>query len=58
MHPVDNGNGAAHDHDHEVSPKNRRPANAVDPADVAARAYERTEEPAAEGEFEPSEEAV
>ncbi len=58
MHPVDNGNGAAHDHDHEVSPKNRRPANAVDPADVAARAYERTEEPAAEGELEPSEEAV
>ncbi len=58
MHPVDNGNGAAHDHDHEVSPKNRRPANAVDPADVAARSYERTEEPAAEGELEPSEEAV
>jgi len=27
-----------HDHDHHESPKNRRPANAVDPADVAARA--------------------
>ena len=40
MHPVDNGNGADHGHDHEISPKNRRPANAVDPADVAARAYE------------------
>ena len=28
------------DHDHEQSPRYRRPANAVDPADVAARAYE------------------
>ena len=26
-----------HEHDHAESPKNRRPANAVDPADVAAR---------------------
>ncbi len=44
MHPVDNGNGADHGHDHEISPKNRRPANAVDPADVAARAYELADE--------------
>ncbi len=48
MHPVDNGNGADHGHDHEISPKNRRPANAVDPADVAARAYERADEQAGE----------
>ncbi len=48
MHPVDNGNGADHGHDHEISPKNRRPANAVDPADVAARAYELADEVADE----------
>ena len=48
MHPVDNGNGADHGHDHEISPKNRRPANAVDPADVAARAYELADELAGE----------
>jgi len=48
MHPVDNGNGADHGHDHEISPKNRRPANAVDPADVAARAYELAYELAGE----------
>ena len=48
MHPVDNGNGADHSHDHEISPKNRRPANAVDPADVAARAYELADELAGE----------
>ncbi|PHX60675.1 MAG: ribonuclease E/G [Actinobacteria bacterium] len=44
MHPVDNGNGDYHSHDHEISPKKRRPANAVDPADVAARTYERADE--------------
>ena len=48
MHPVDNGNGADYGHDHEISPKNRRPANAVDPADVAARAYELADELAGE----------
>jgi hypothetical protein len=48
MHPVDNGNGANHSHDHEISPKSRRPANAVDPADVAARAYELADELAGE----------
>ena len=58
MHPVDNANGADHAHEHEVSPKNRRPANAVDPADVAARSFDRTEEPAPAAEFAPSKEAV
>ncbi|CAB5018403.1 unannotated protein [freshwater metagenome] len=48
MHPVYNGNWADHGHDHEISPKNRRPANAVDPADVAARAYELADEVADE----------
>jgi ribonuclease E len=36
-----NGRGVKvnlHEHDHVESPKSRRPANAVDPADVAARA--------------------
>ena len=28
------------EHDHEVSPRHRRPPNAVDPADVAARMFE------------------
>ena len=43
------------DHDHEQSPRYRRPANAVDPADVAARAYEaaHSDDEAAEGELEP-----
>ena len=69
MHPVDNLNGSSHEHDHEASPKNRRPANAVDPADVAARAFERADEPVIAGEIAldatsdeaelgPSEEAV
>ncbi|MFM8896052.1 MAG: Rne/Rng family ribonuclease, partial [Actinomycetales bacterium] len=29
------------DHDHEASPRHRRPPNAVDPADVAARMFEQ-----------------
>ncbi|MBU6278178.1 MAG: Rne/Rng family ribonuclease [Actinomycetales bacterium] len=29
------------DHDHETSPRHRRPPNAVDPADVAARMFEQ-----------------
>jgi ribonuclease E len=37
----------ADDHHHE-SPKGRKPANAVDPAEVAARALAAQEEPAAE----------
>ena len=43
------------DHDHELSPRHRRPANAVDPADVAARAYEaaHSDEGAAEEAEEP-----
>jgi ribonuclease E len=31
------------EHDHEASPRNRRPAGAIDPADVAARALASTE---------------
>ena len=38
------------DHDHEHSPKYRRPANAVDPAEVAARAFAAHEDEAHEGE--------
>jgi ribonuclease E len=43
------------DHEHELSPRHRRPANAVDPADVAARAYEaaHSDEGAAEEAEEP-----
>ena len=43
------------DHDHEQSPRYRRPANAVDPADVAARAYEaaHAEDEAIDGDLEP-----
>ncbi|GDX31412.1 hypothetical protein LBMAG15_03460 [Actinomycetes bacterium] len=51
MHPVDNHNGSSNDHEHEISPKNRRPANAVDPADVAARAFEQAGEPVPAGEI-------
>ncbi len=31
-----------HDHEHDASPRHRRPPNAVDPADVAARMFETT----------------
>ena len=43
------------DHDHEQSPRYRRPANAVDPADVAARAYEaaHADEEIVDGDLEP-----
>ena len=34
------------DHDHEPSPRHRRPAGAIDPADVAARALASTDESA------------
>lgn len=42
-----NGRGVKvnmHEHDHAESPKSRRPANAVDPADVAARVQVPVEE--------------
>jgi len=41
---------AGNEHDHHESPKSRRPANAVDPADVAARALVAEESAAAESE--------
>ncbi|MDD2858032.1 MAG: Rne/Rng family ribonuclease [Candidatus Nanopelagicales bacterium] len=44
---VCNGRGIKvnlHEHDHLESPKHRRPANAVDPADVAARALLASDE--------------
>jgi hypothetical protein len=34
---------SGNEHDHHESPKSRRPANAVDPADVAARALAHDE---------------
>ena len=39
-----------HDHDAGASPKQRRPANAVDPADVAARALAHADEDGIAGE--------
>ena len=36
---------SGNEHDHHESPKSRRPANAVDPADVAARALAHDETP-------------
>ena len=53
-----------HEHDHAESPRNRRPANAVDPADVAARAllaHEHDHEartPQEDAMAEPADEAV
>jgi ribonuclease E len=39
---------SGNDHDHHESPKSRRPANAVDPADVAARALAVDDAPSEE----------
>ncbi len=48
------------DHDHEASPRHRRPAGAIDPADVAARALAVTDvaDPDAEVELEAEVEAA
>ena len=43
---------SGNEHDHHESPKSRRPANAVDPADVAARALAVEVEVEAEVEVE------